>query len=78
MEVVMHEASTVNDENNSSESGVKYNGGSVEKPVILPQYEGTERSTFTKLEQTIDIQFENICYTASLGFRKGFKIFLIN
>ncbi|EFA02729.1 Protein white-like Protein [Tribolium castaneum] len=66
MEVVMHEAANPTEESES----VKYN--SAEKSVTLMQEE--ESGTFSRPpQQTIDLQFEDIKYTASLGFRKGTK-----
>lgn len=78
MEVIMHEASTASGGNNSSESSAKYNK-SVEIPVNVVQNEdGTESGTFTKLspQQQINLKFEDIKYTASLGFRKGLQTHL--
>ncbi|RZC33019.1 ATP-binding cassette sub-family G member 1 [Asbolus verrucosus] len=70
MEVLLHEASTVGV---GGESVVNHQ--SAEKPVILVQDDTTTDITFTRLppQQPIDILFQDIVFTASLGFRKGKK-----
>ncbi|XP_068906791.1 ATP-binding cassette sub-family G member 1 [Tenebrio molitor] len=74
MEVIMHEVSNP-DDGVKSESVVRYTG-SAENPVTLTQDEGiTNTSNFAQVpyEQRVEIEFKNLVYTASLGFRKGKK-----
>ncbi|KAJ3631267.1 hypothetical protein MTP99_012407 [Tenebrio molitor] len=74
MEVIMHEVSNP-DDGVKSESVVRYTG-SAENPVTLTQDEGTTNtSNFAQVpyEQRVEIEFKNLVYTASLGFRKGKK-----
>lgn len=69
MEVVLHEASNVvmsNGHTRESDS---------EKVCYKPVQESDLVQTFSRLPQkdSVDVAFENVTYTASLGFRKGKK-----
>lgn len=74
MEVVLQEASNVEfhkrNDSGSGKSFVKEETTSEEPEVVIAT---TLKKEFSRIPQTspVDMQFENITFTASLGWRKG-------
>ena len=75
MEVLMHEASKGPDENENSTCCSAYHDQrpNDEKVEIITEKQNLQLP-LSKKEDCMDITFENITYSVSLGFRKGISI----